>query len=103
MSPDANDGRNAQKQQMREEWNALVDRLEQDRLRAIGEHKELEAQALDEAATSRGDGETDELRVAANAKRASAKEFLKAMHSIDSGSRKGEPESSPQDEEGHET
>lgn len=65
-----------------EEWTEYIQRLETARLRAIGEHKQQSADALDEVAEYTDD---PHLRVAARAERAAAHEFLQAVEDMEGG------------------
>lgn len=65
-----------------EDWIQYVRRLEAERLRIIGKHKEQEAHALESIPQDVKDVET---KTTARAKRAAAEEFFKAVEQIERG------------------
>lgn len=67
-----------------EDWAEYVRRLEVEHLRAIGRHKEKEAEALESIPEERAD---TEIRTTAKANRAAAEEFFKAVEKMERGGR----------------
>lgn len=65
-----------------EDWAEYIKRLEVEHLRAIGRHKQKEAEALESIPEERRDAET---RTTARAKRAAAEEFFRAVQKMEGG------------------
>jgi hypothetical protein len=85
--------------QPNEDWKVYVRRLEELRMNAVADHKDIEAKALDKAADLQEyeDEKIDpiennsvrELRTAARAKKASAKEYRASLENINRRSKSG--------------